>query len=128
MNLLLDTHSFLWFIENNPKLNADMVALIKNRDNDVFLSTVSLWEIAIKSSLGKLQLGMPFRLFVLSQVSLNNINLLDIAVRHIEEVAILPFHHKDPFDRLLIAQATVEQMPIISLDTTFDAYGVTRIW
>jgi PIN domain nuclease of toxin-antitoxin system len=92
------------------------------------LSTASLWEIAIKISLGKLALTEPFDVLIPAQLNLNGIELLEISVAHASMVANLPFHHRDPFDRLLIAQAQVEQMTIVSKDDTFDAYGIKRKW
>jgi PIN domain nuclease of toxin-antitoxin system len=88
----------------------------------------SIWEMAIKVSLGKLQTSQPFELFLPSQLITNNFSVLDIAISHALRVASLPFHHRDPFDRLLIAQSLVENWPIIGTDSQFDAYGVTRIW
>jgi PIN domain nuclease of toxin-antitoxin system len=128
MRLLLDTHSFLWFLEANPRLSAKAQSLIHDGANEVYLSVASLWEIAIKISLGKFQLAVPFREFAETQLSTNEISVLGITVGHIVEVAGLTFHHRDPFDRLLIAQAMIETMPIISADSAFDAYGVTRLW
>ena len=128
MNLLLDTHSFIWFVENNPSLGPHARTLIQESTNDVFLSIASVWEMAIKVSLGKLSLSQPFDLFIPNQLLLNDITLLDITVGHTLRVAMLPFHHRDPFDRLLIAQSLVEGMPIISIDSVFDAYGVNRLW
>ena len=84
--------------------------------------------MAIKISLGKLRFAQPFEIFIPQQLSLNRIGLLGITISHTAKVAVLPFYHRDPFDRLLIAQAIVEQMPIVSHDTEFDAYGVTRLW
>jgi PIN domain nuclease of toxin-antitoxin system len=128
MRLLLDTHSFLWFLEANPRLSAKAQSLIHDGANEVYLSVASLWEKAIKISLGKFQLAVPFREFAETQLSTNEISVLGITVGHIVEVAGLTFHHRDPFDRLLIAQAMIETMPIISADSAFDAYGVTRLW
>lgn len=128
MKLLLDTHSFLWFIEDSPKLSATALASIKDGTNDVFVSLASLWEMAIKVSIGKLTLNSPFEALIPQQLGLNRITLLDIALSHAVAVANLPVHHKDPFDRLLIVQAMVEQMPIVSIDSALDAYGVTRLW
>ena len=93
-----------------------------------FLSVASLWEIAIKLSIGKLTLSAPFNVLIPRQLSLNGFELLDIEIDHTAVVAVLPFHHRDPFDRLLIAQAAVEKMSVISVDTAFDAYPVTRLW
>ncbi len=102
--------------------------LIEDTTNDVFLSVASLWEMAIKISLGKLRLAEPFEAFITQQMSLNRIELLGMTVSHASRVSVLPFHHRDPFDRLLIAQAEVEQMPIISGASGFDAYEITRLW
>ena len=128
MNLLLDTHSFIWFVEDNPSLSSHARILIEEPTNDVFLSIASLWEMAIKISLSKLDLSQPFDLFIPNQLLLNDITLLDITVSHTVRVATLPFHHRDPFDRLLVAQSQVEGMPVISIDSIFDTYGVTRLW
>lgn len=84
--------------------------------------------MAIKISLGRLQLAQPFETFIPQQISVNRVGVLNITISHTAKVATLPFHHRDPFDRLLIAQALVEQMPIVSRDPEFDAYGITRLW
>lgn len=102
--------------------------LIEEPTNEVFLSIASVWEMAIKASLGKLDLSQPFDLFIPNQLLLNDMTLLDITVSHTLRVATLPFHHRDPFDRLLIAQSLVEGMPIISVDGILDAYNVNRLW
>jgi PIN domain nuclease of toxin-antitoxin system len=128
MKLLLDTHSFLWFIGGDERLSSTARTLIEDVNNDVFLSVASLWEMAIKISLGRLRLAQPFETFIPQQISLNRIGILGITISHTAQVAILPFHHRDPFDRLLIAQALGEQMPIVSRDPEFDAYGITRLW
>jgi PIN domain nuclease of toxin-antitoxin system len=128
VKLLLDTHSFIWFVEGNPALSSPARTQIEEPTNEVFLSMASVWEMAIKVSLGKLHLSQPFDLFISTQLLLNDITLLDIAVSHTLLVATLPFHHRDPFDRLLIAQSLVEGWPVISTDSIFDAYGVNRLW
>jgi PIN domain nuclease of toxin-antitoxin system len=128
MRLLLDTHSFLWFINGSPQISASARALIEDASNQPFLSVASLWEMAIKMSLGRLSFGQPFETLIPQQLGLNGIALLGITISHTAGVAKLPFHHRDPFDRLLIAQAMVEQMPIVSGDTAFDAYDATRLW
>ena len=94
----------------------------------MLLSAASLWEIAIKLSLGKLSLAQPFEALIPQQMRLNGIKLLGIEIEHTATMSKLPFHHRDPFDRLLIAQAMVEQMPIVSADTAFDTYPITRLW
>ncbi len=107
MRLLLDTHTFLWFISDDPSLSSNAKSLLES-DNDLFLSTASLWEIAIKFSLGKLSLPNKFEIFVSEQLRANAIDILQIDLKHLAVISNLPFHHKDPFDRLLIAQANVE--------------------
>jgi len=128
MKLLLDTHSFLWFIGGSSKLSVNARMLIENVTNQSVLSMASLWEMAIKVSSGKLNLVQPFETFIPQQMSLNGIGLLEILFPHTLVVATLPFHHRDPFDRLIIAQAMVEQIPIVSCDTKFDEYAITRLW
>ena len=128
MKLLLDTHAFLWFIMGSPDLSAAARSLIEDPANGKFVSAASLWEIAIKLSVGKLTLSAPFDVLIPQQLSLNGFELLNIGVEHTAMVATLPFHHRDPFDRLLIAQAAVERMAVVSIDATFDAYSVTRLW
>ena|SRR5205085_11445779 len=127
MKLLLDTHTFLWFIDDNPRLSPRAKALLES-DADSLLSVGSLWEISIKASIGKLTLAQPFDIFVPQQLADNDIEILPISLAHLGFVSTLPFHHRDPFDRLLIAQAMIEQVPIISADTVFDAYSVERLW
>ena len=128
MKLLLDTHTFLWFIMGNSNLSANARALIENQANEKFLSVASLWEIAIKVSIGKLALSAPFDTLIPQQLNYNGFELLKLDVLHVAALINLPFHHRDPFDRLLIAQALVEQMQIVSIDSTFDAYQAQRLW
>jgi len=128
MRLLLDTHSFLWFISGSTNLSPTARTLIEDASNQPLLSVASLWEMAIKLSLGKLSLAQPFEVLIPQQMRLNGIKLLGIEVEHAAVVSRLPFHHRDPFDRLLIAQAMVEQMPIVSADAAFDTYTVKRLW
>jgi PIN domain nuclease of toxin-antitoxin system len=123
---LLDTHTFLWFVMGNPNITVKLRSQIE--DNDNFLSIVSVWEIAIKYGIGKLNLEVHFDDFIDRQIAPNGIQLLEIKLEHLKYFATLPFHHRDPFDRLLIAQALVEDIPILSKDVTFDAYPIQRIW
>ena len=127
MKLLLDTHTFLWFIDDNPRLSARAKALLES-DADLLLSVVSLWEISIKVSIGKLSLSQPFDIFVPQQLADNAIDVLPIDLAHLNVISTLPFHHRDPFDRMLIAQAMVAQLPIVSIDAAFDAYSIKRLW
>lgn len=128
MKVLLDTHSLLWFIEGSERLSPTARRLIEDADNQPLLSMASLWEMAIKLSIGKLTLGQPFDMLIPAQMRLNGIALLQIEMAHVAAVAKLPFHHRDPFDRLLIAQAIVEQIPIVSGDPASDSYGIKRLW
>ena len=127
MKLLLDTHIFLWFIDDSPLLSAKGKALLE-ADNELLLSIGSLWEIAIKLCLGKLTVAMPTEVLMTQQLTSNDIAVLSITVPHLVTVSTLPLHHRDPFDRLLIAQSLVEGMPLISIDNIFDAYSVNRLW
>jgi PIN domain nuclease of toxin-antitoxin system len=127
MRLLLDTHAFLWFIDDNPSLSARAKALLES-EADLLLSVASLWEIAIKVSIGKLILTQPYDVFMRRQLTDNDIKILPINLAHLGAVSTLPFHHRDPFDRLLIAQAMIEQLPIVSVDAAFDVYTVNRLW
>ena len=128
MKLLLDTHAFLWFVMGSDNLSVNARALIENPANENLLSVASLWEMAIKVSLGKLTLSAPFDELIPEQLKLNGIGLLNIKTDHLSLLAKLPFHHRDPFDRLLIAQAITEKIPIVSIDAAFDTYGITRLW
>lgn len=128
MKLLLDTHTLIWFIMGDTKLPVPLRTLLETVENQRLISVASLWEIAIKMSLGKLDMGAPFAALIPGQLLANQIEILPIAVAHLHQVATLPFHHRDPFDRLLIAQSQVEQLPILSRDPTFDEYNIQRLW
>lgn len=128
MNYLLDTHSFLWFINDDKALSATAKVLIEDVNNVIFLSVGSVWEMAIKVSLHKLTIPSPFADFLTEQLRENNIVLYPIQMAHFGLVVTLPFHHRDPFDRLIIAQSLTDQIPIIGQDQIFDAYGVKRYW
>lgn len=129
MRLLLDTHTFIWFFKGDRKLSNTAITLIDNEDNEKFISMASMWEMAIKESIGKSDFGLPLKEFVEEQLSsYNDFKLLHINLDHIDVIATLPLHHKDPFDRLLIAQAMVEKIPILSVDVILDAYPVQRLW
>jgi len=128
VNLLLDTHSFLWLVLDDSKLSRNAWESMRPRDNHLYLSPASFWELAIKVQLGKYQLNVPFREFIDMGISLYSLEVLPIMPAHAAEVATLPRHHGDPFDRMMIAQAMVEQMAIVSADEAFDVYPVTRIW
>ena len=127
MRLLLDTHSFLWFVLGDQRLSTLAVHAIGDIANDRYLSVASAWEIAIKANLQKLRLSAPFPIFM-EQAERNAIDLLPVTLEHLNVVFTLPLHHRDPFDRLLVAQALVENLPIVSADPLLDAYPITRLW
>jgi PIN domain nuclease of toxin-antitoxin system len=128
MNIILDTHAFLWFVDDNPRLSDTARVLIEAEDTQPFLSMASLWEIAIKISVGKLRLKQPFETFIPEQLAMNGIGILNISLEHTAALVSLPFHHRDPFDRLLAVQARIEKITLVSADPTYDAYEVQRVW
>jgi PIN domain nuclease of toxin-antitoxin system len=128
MKILLDTHAFIWFVSGDPRLGAHARQLIEAPENHRLLSVASLWEMAIKISLGKLSIGTPFPVLVERHVVGNAIDILAISPEHLDQLVILPFYHKDPFDRLIIAQSEQENIPVLSCDEAFDNYGVERYW
>ncbi len=125
---MLDTQAFLWFILDDPRLSLKACNSIADSAGMIFISPASLCEIAIKISLGKYTLPTPFNAFWEEQMLANGFTLLPIAVSHAARVIEMPFHHRDPFDRLIIAQALEEGIPVVSTDTAFDLYGVERLW
>lgn len=127
MDCLIDTHAFLWFINGSEELSGKAKSFIENPQNTTFISIASFWEIAIKNSLGKLKLDMPFRELKLL-VANNGIEILPLTFEHTNKLISLNFHHKDPFDRLIIAQALTEKLSIISKDKNFVHYAVKLIW
>jgi len=128
MRLLLDTHAFLWFILNDKTLSPTARQLIVDPTNTIDVSPASYWEIAIKIGLGKYTLNQPYESFLETQIAKNGFGILPVEIRHTALLTTLPMHHRDPFDRLLIAQALAEQIPLVSADPHFDAYGVHRLW
>lgn len=126
MAVLLDTQAFLWWCEDSQELSAKARKAIVN--NDCFVSMASFWEIAIKLSLGKLRLPAAIERYLPEQMSLNGFETLEISFRQIAATAALPWHHRDPFDRLLVAQALEEKISIVSRDAVLDSYGLKCIW
>lgn len=131
MNYIIDTHTFLWFVSGSNDLSQKAKAAIESNDNTIFISIASLWEISIKTSLGKLQINGKYE-SVLTDVVENNIVILPINFQHTVIQNGLAFHHRDPFDRIIIAQAFVEKMDLIGSDKMFDNYFqhtlINRIW
>ena len=128
MRLLLDTHSFLWFIMGSSNLSTNARALIEDVNNEKFVSKVSLWEIAIKISIGKLTLSGSFDAVIPFQIKNNGFETLEIELTHLSLISSLSLHHRDPFDRLIITQSILEDMAIIGKDPAFDLYSVKRLW
>jgi PIN domain nuclease of toxin-antitoxin system len=128
MKVLLDTHTLLWFIANSPQLSNQALDIMGDQQNEILVSVASLWEIAIKHSLGKLELIRPFADLFPHQLDLNNFSQLSITIPQLIVLDQLPYHHRDPFDRILIAQSIAENAPLISVDSAFAPYPVTTIW
>lgn len=128
MNLLLDAHVLLWFLDDDPLLVPSAKALIEDPANRKLVSVGTCWEIAIKVGLKKLDFGESASTFLPRELAANGFDLLGIELAHATFVETLPQHHKDPFDRLLVAQTTIEKPPLVSADAIFDQYGVTRLW
>ena len=128
MRVLLDTHAFLWFVWDDARLSIAARELMADASTDVYLSVASAWEIAIKTSLNKLALAQPVREFVDEHLVRNSIRLLPIELAHVAHVSAMPLHHRDPFDRLIAAQALIESVPLVSADQRHDPCGVERRW
>lgn len=125
---LLDTHAFLWAITDAPGMSETGRSVFLENDNQLLLSTASVWEMSIKAGLGKLELTLPLKDLVTRQMADQGILLLPIELEHTFAVQHLPFHHRDPFDRLLVAQALCEGLTLLSADSVLDRYGVSRLW
>jgi PIN domain nuclease of toxin-antitoxin system len=128
MRFLFDTHTFLWFHGARAKLSTEVLELCEDPTHTIFLSLVSLWEIQIKHQVGKLELTMPLKDLIEKQQAENDIQFLPIALSHILALDRLPLYHKDPFDRLLIAQAQIENLILLSRDTELKQYLITVVW
>lgn len=128
MNLLLDTHTFIWMVGAKHLLSSNATAAIQDTNNILYLSMVSVWEMQIKLQIGKLALPADLEQIVQEQQTINGVMILHIDLNHIYSLATLLPHHKDPFDRLLIAQSTAETMIIVSNDSKFSAYGIPILW
>ena len=128
MKVLLDTHAFLWWITDSPKLSARARKVIQDSNNELFFSAASGWEIAIKAQLGRLQLPDNLEQFIMEQLSLNAILVLPIQLHHALRVYTLPQYHRDPFDRIIVAQSQIENLPILTTGTQITPYTVETIW
>jgi PIN domain nuclease of toxin-antitoxin system len=124
LRLLLDTHTLIWSVDDPSQVRAALA----DPANDRLLSAATIWELSIKVGQGKLALSLPYRPWMEKAIADLKLTILPITVEYADRQATLPPHHKDPFDRLLIAQALVEGIPVVSADAAFDLYGVARLW
>jgi PIN domain nuclease of toxin-antitoxin system len=128
VKLLLDTHTFLWLVTDHPNLSDQARSIFLDRSNELFCSAVTGFEICVKFSLGKLKLAEPPREFIENRIRNNALSPLPVSLAHTFRLAHLPFHHRDPFDRPLVAQAQEEDLPLLSADKMLSDYGIERIW
>lgn len=128
MNVLLDTHAFLWLATGDIRLSETARKTFLNQENSLFFSAASYWEICIKMSLGKISLKTGWFQTIQNEMEINAIQWLPIEMTHCAKVIKLPFHHRDPFDRMLVAQAITEKMQLLSRDSRLSAYSIKRIW
>lgn len=128
MKLLLDTHSLIWFFSGNPMLSDTARKLMENINYKKLISLATVWEMGIKQSKGKLSLSLPLEDYINQKTELEDYEILPINLKHLAFISTLPFYHNDPFDRLLIAQSVVENIPVITKDTAFSAYDIKIIW
>lgn len=128
MRLLIDTHSLIWTMDDPRKLGGTATAHLQDPANDLLVSAATIWELAIKFGQGKLALSLPYRQWINRAIADLDLITLPITVEYAERQSMLPPHHRDPFDRLMVAQALVENIPIVSIDAALDLYGVTRLW
>lgn len=127
MNYLLDTHTLIWFLNGDSAMSANARKLIEHKNAKNFVSIISVWEIAIKISLGKLNIHVPMEQLPV-QINNNGFELLPVAFEDTIMISKLPFHHRDPFDRLLIVQSITNNLSLISKDPQFSQYGIKTLW
>ena len=128
MNLLLDTHTLLWAVDDYDQISPLAHAALASAGNNLFISTATVWEVAIKVGVNKLSLSLPFRDWMIQSLSDLSLSIIPLNVEHADVLSSLPMHHRDPFDRVLVAQAMVDGIPLVSCDAAFDSYGINRIW
>jgi PIN domain nuclease of toxin-antitoxin system len=128
MRVLLDAHTMIWAGDDPAKVPAAAMSLMQDSANELLISAGTIWEMAIKAALGKLPLSLSFRQWLDKAIVDMRLSIMAITVDHVERITGLPFHHRDPFDRLLAAQSLTEKISLVSGDVVFDAYGVSRIW
>ena len=128
MRHLVDAHSLIWALDDPRKLGNRSIAVLEDPANELVVSAGTIWELSIKVGLGKLSLSLPFRTWIEKALVDLGLVVSPITLEVAERQMALPFHHRDPFDRLLVAQCLLEAIPIVSADSVFDQYGVGRIW
>jgi PIN domain nuclease of toxin-antitoxin system len=128
VRVLLDTHAFLWWISDDPRLSKKAREIIADGRNELFFSAASGWEISIKAGLGRLKVAGDLQRFIADQLSRNAIKVLPIYLSHTLHTRVLPDHHRDPFDRILVSQAILEEMPLLSADPKIPHYPVEVVW
>jgi len=128
MRLLPDTHAFIWWDSDPAKLSPRALAMCQDRENELIVSVASAWEMQIKRQLGKLTLAVPLSDIIANQQRTNQIDILPVTLAHVLAIDALPQHHRDPFDRLLVAQATTENASLVTNDPALARYPVTIIW
>jgi PIN domain nuclease of toxin-antitoxin system len=128
MRYLLDTHAFLWIVREDNRLTDEVRDIFSDSTTEILLSVVSIWEMAIKIRLGKLEIEGRLGRFIDKHAIGNNVRLLNVSEEHVLPLEKLPLHHRDPFDRLLVCQSKEEKLPILSSDKIFDNYRIKRIW
>jgi PIN domain nuclease of toxin-antitoxin system len=128
VRVLLDTHAFLWWISDDPRLSEKAREIIADGRNELFFSAASGWEISIKAGLGRLKVAGDLQRFIANQLSRNAIKILPIYLSHTLHTRVLPDHHRDPFDRILVSQAILEEMPLLSADPKMSRYPVEVVW
>jgi PIN domain nuclease of toxin-antitoxin system len=128
VKVLLDTHAFLWAITDNPQLSDKARRMFTSSDNELLLSAASVWEILVKVQIGRLPLPKPAGDYLERQLAKNSITVLPIQLRHVLRLERLPLHHRDPFDRLLIAQSLEEELPVLTADPLMKNYSAMLLW
>ncbi len=128
MRLILDTHALLWFLLNDPQLSEPALHAIADPNNDIFVSPASYWELAIKIQLGKYSLPERLGQFMEREIAINELEVIPILPAHADVLTTLPTFHRDPFDRLIIAQAMCENLIVVTCDAVFAAYPVQQLW
>jgi PIN domain nuclease of toxin-antitoxin system len=128
VRLLIDTHVLVWAMDDPTKLTPTATSALQDPANELLLSAATVWELAIKTGLGKLRLNLPYRQWMNLAIADLGLTVLPITVDYADAQANLPIHHGDPFDRLIIAQALTERIAVVSADVAFDPYGVPRLW